>query len=108
MERLPPGLRRYLALLHLTCLGLMAYQVMSALRHEPPAHFGVGAAIALAAYIALSYLAEHTTLQIKGAAWQNLATTAHVGSLLLFPPPLPMLIAFIAALVSQARHRGSA
>jgi len=104
MRELPPGLRRYLVLLHLLCVAMLAYQLIPPLRHGWPAHLSAGTVIALFAYVALSYLAEHTTLQIKGDAWQNLATTTYIGSLLLFAPPTPILIALIAALVSQARE----
>ncbi|HVA89248.1 MAG TPA: diguanylate cyclase [Chloroflexota bacterium] len=104
MRELPPGLRRYLALLHVTCAAVLAYQVISALRHGWPTHISAGTIIALVAYAALSYLAEHTTLQIKGDAWQNLSTAAYIGSLLLFVPPIPILIALVAALASQARY----
>ncbi|MGH2408832.1 MAG: hypothetical protein ACRDGS_00545, partial [Chloroflexota bacterium] len=104
MRELPPGLRRYLVLLHLLCVVVLAYQLIPPLRHGWPAHLTTGTVIALVAYVALSYLAEHTTLQIKGDAWQNLTTTTNIGALLLFAPPIPMLIALAAALISQSRQ----
>ncbi|MGH2408912.1 MAG: hypothetical protein ACRDGS_00950, partial [Chloroflexota bacterium] len=105
MQELPLGLRRYLVLLHLLCVAVLADQLVPALRTGMPSHIAAGTVIALVAYGALSYLAEHTTLRIKGNAWQNLATTAHIGALLLFAPPIPMLIALAAALLAQARKR---
>jgi diguanylate cyclase (GGDEF)-like protein len=108
MQELPRGLRRYLLVLHLICLALLAWQMFVALQHGRPADLTIGAVVIVAAFILLSVVAEHTTLQIKGSAWQNLATTAHIGSLLLFAPPLPMLIALAAAVTSQARHRQTA
>ncbi|HEY8283372.1 MAG TPA: diguanylate cyclase [Chloroflexota bacterium] len=108
MRELPPGLRRYLVLLHLIFVVVLAYQVIPAVRHGWAAHLSADTVLALVVYVALSYLAEHTTLQIKGDAWQNLATTANIGALLLFAPPIPMLIALAAALISQARKRKTA
>jgi diguanylate cyclase (GGDEF)-like protein len=97
---------RYLVLLLVTCAALLAIQMHAQLRHGLSPRLHAVQVIAVAAYILLTYLAEHTRLQVKGEIWQNLSTTAHIGSLLLFPPPLPMLITFGAALASVTRRRG--
>jgi diguanylate cyclase (GGDEF)-like protein len=55
----------------------------------------------VAAYIALCTACTAATLTTTGVVWQNLGTAAYVGALFLFAPPYPMIIALVAAMVSQ-------
>lgn len=105
MQETPRGLRRYLMLLHVACVATLMYQVSAALHHGLPTSIDGHLLMGVAAFIILSYVAEHTTLQIKGSVWQNLSTTAYVALMLLFAAPLPMVITVVAALVSQIRRR---
>ena len=105
MQELPRGARRYLALLHLACIALLAYQIALPLRHGLPTHLDLNLLASLAVFIGLSYLTERTVLQIRGDVWQNLATASQIATILLFAPPIPMLIALTAAFVTKAWNR---
>jgi diguanylate cyclase (GGDEF)-like protein len=105
VQELPRGLRRYLNLLNAACLALLTYEVAPWLSHGALLHLDRGVVAAVVAFIVISYVAEHTRLQIKGEVWQNLATGTYVGALLLFAPPFPAIIAFVAALSSEIRQQ---
>jgi diguanylate cyclase (GGDEF)-like protein len=103
---MPRGLRLYLICLHASCLVLLMYQTVQALRGTTSSHDG-RTLLAVLAFLVLSTVCEHTWLQIRGEVWQNLGTAAHVASIFLFAPPLPMLMALAASVMSQLDRRGT-
>ncbi len=107
VQRMPRGLRLYLIGLHASCFMLLTYQAEQLLRGKASGYDG-RTLLAIVAFVALSAVCEHTWLQIRGEVWQNLGTAAHVSSLFLFAPPLPMIIALAATVMSQLDRRGSA
>jgi diguanylate cyclase (GGDEF)-like protein len=107
VQELPRTLRWYLILLNVVCLALLLYEVVLWVYAGVPGRLDRSMIASLAVFVAISYVAEHTRLQIKGEVWQNLATGTCIGALLLFPPPYPMLITLVAALVSQIRQHNT-
>ena len=100
MKELPPGLRRYLWVLYLAGLVLIGRQLwLFAVRPWPMAMIGGAAVFALTAYAG-----ERTQLQVSGAVSQTLATAVHVAVILLYPPPFPLLVTLLGALVQQILH----
>jgi signal transduction histidine kinase len=60
--------------------------------------------VVCALFAVLAYLGERTTLQVSGSIDQSLSTPVHIAAILLFPPPLPVLITLIGPLLAQARQ----
>lgn len=52
-------------------------------------------------FVALAYAGERTALRINQFVDQSLATPVHIAVILLFPRPLPLLIALVAVSISQ-------
>ncbi len=99
MRDLPRGLRWYLWLLFFASVILIVAQVWrwSPSLGHPPRALPVEAAL----FVVLTYLGEHTVVRISTAISLTLATTMHVAMILLFPPPVPILVALLASLLSS-------
>src|SRR6185312_1640865 len=100
MKELRPGLRRYLWMLYGACLALMGAQLWLFAVRPWPLSMIEGVAI----FVALAYAGERAHLQVSGAMSQTLATAVHIAVILLYPPPLPALVALLGALIQQIAH----
>ncbi len=100
MRELPRALRWYLWAVYGGCGALVAAQAPAL-----PAALAHGAApLAVATFVLLMYLADRTILQVTSSFAQSLGTTAHVAAILLFPPPLPLLMTLAPALGVELRR----
>src|SRR5579883_2530016 len=97
MTELPPGLRRYLWVLYVVGLALIGKQLWLFVAQPWPMAAIGGAAV----FAVLAYAGERTRLQVSGAVSQTLATAVHIAVILLYPPPLPLLITLFGALAQQ-------
>jgi len=96
MGNLPLLLRWYLWLLYLASAALVVGQVWFCPPNYPIRVLPLEAAL----FVVLTYLGEHTVVRISKAISLTLATTMHVTMILLFPPPIPILVALLASLLS--------
>jgi len=55
-------------------------------------------------FVALAYAGDRLTLPMRGTNHQSLGTAVQIATILLFPPPLPLLIILPGVLVSEARR----
>jgi diguanylate cyclase (GGDEF)-like protein len=65
-------------------------------------HLSVLGAVAL--FALLTYVGDRMTLQVNGSVKQSLATPVHIAVILIFPPPIPLVITLAATLVSELVH----
>jgi signal transduction histidine kinase len=59
--------------------------------------------LAVGLFVLLAYVGERTTLQVSGSIDQSLSTPVHIATILLFPPPFPVLITLLAVVVAQSQ-----
>ncbi len=104
MKALPSALRRYLWGVYLACAALCMAELPPLIAHvqhwrRDPADAGI-----LLLFAILAYAGERTTLEVSPTTLQSLATSVYVAAILLFPPPLPLVIALAAVGLSQLLH----
>ncbi len=94
---LPRLVRAYIILTYLLCGVLVLVQVLAG-TGAPGAAAGLTAARLwpVALFAALMYVGERTKLRLNEHTVQGLGTPAYVASILLFPPPWPLLSALLA------------
>ena len=102
MRELPSALRWYLWAIYLACASLIAEQVIPALHSLPSWGGHLGVMWPVLFFVAMAYAGERGMLEVGDATWQSLATAAYVAAILLFPPPIPLLIALAAVLAWHA------
>src|SRR5262249_36796268 len=101
---LPLPLQRYLWGVYLACATLCIVElpaIVAQVQHwrRDPADGGV-----LLLFAILAYAGERTTLEVSPTTLQSLATSVYVAAILLFPPPLPLVMALAAVGLSQVLH----
>lgn len=101
MRALQPGLRSYLWFTYLACLALLAVQAGPFVTRLLAGHAPLVPLAPLAVFALLALSGERIQLQLSGALVVSLTTPVHIATMLLFPPPYPLLIATAAALLSQ-------
>ncbi len=93
---LPLPLRSYLCLLFLVSAVLIVGQVWvwpaAPVTHDLP--------VAAALFVLLVYLGEHIDVPVSTSISLTLSTTVNVATLLIFPPPIPILVTLLASLLS--------
>ncbi len=101
MRTLPVALRAYLWAIYAAAIAVVAIEVARA-----PAHLASGALLTQAAVFCLvAYACEFTEVRIAPGLAQTVVTTAHIATILLFPPPAPVVIALVAASAASLRDR---
>lgn len=107
MRDLPPLLRWYLWGVYLACLALVASQAWI-LVGTGPSWLRASATLAdVALFAVLAYVGERVPIQVGGIDL-SLATPTHIAAILLLPPPLPMVVALVAVLFTQAARTDAA
>ncbi len=104
MRELPPGLRRYLWMMYLACPALVIMAIVRLVALEPAGALTLPVLVGAAVFVFLSYVGERSTEIVDGSTDQSLVGAVYIAVILLFPAPLPVLIAFLAALVSRILH----
>jgi len=94
---LPLTLRWYLNLLFLAAVILVVGQVWLLPIGHPTRDLPVAAAL----FVLLTYVGERTVVRIGQSISLTLATTVHITTILLFPAPIPVLVTFLATLLSS-------
>ena len=106
MKELPTGLRWYLWTMYAACTALVVQQSMMLVTEAGAGlwrgHLSVLGAAAL--FALLAYIGERATLQVSGSISQSLGTAVHIAAILIFPPPIPLLITLVATLFSDLVH----
>src|SRR5579885_1588347 len=103
MRSLSLAVRAYLWGAGLACVALVVGECLRpgawiAARHDP------SLLLQAAIFVVLAYAGARTALRINEFVDQTLATPVHVAAILLFPRPLPLLIALLAVMLSQLLH----
>jgi len=101
VKDVPRALRGYLWTTYAACVALLLLQVPflpGALAHP-------GIIPGVIVFALLTYSSEAITLQITHESSQTISGAAHVAVLLLFPPPLPLFVAFAAACAAELPQR---
>ncbi len=101
MRELPVALRWYLGIIYLACLALIAAQA----RDLPAALSRRDVALGVLVFGALAYAGGYAGIRVRKGLVQTLSTTVHIASILVFAPPLPVLIALVATVAAQIAHR---
>src|SRR5208283_573330 len=105
MNELPRALRWYLWSVYTVSVAYIAASTLALLPRMggavPDQWFSGSKAIYLLLFVAMSFLGEQTSVQVTGGISQSLSTSVHVGAILLFPPPLPLLVTLAGVAVSQ-------
>jgi signal transduction histidine kinase len=101
MQDLPLALRWYLWTVYAACLALVAGQITPLIAGPPPS-FGLVREAAF--FLLLTYIGERTYLQVGASLSQSLSTTVHLTVVLLLPPPYPVVITFLAVLMTHAAN----
>ncbi len=96
MRDLPLTLRWYLYLLFLVAVALVVGQVSLLPIGHPTRDLPMAAAL----FVLLTYVGERTVVRIGQSISLTLATTVHIATILLFPAPIPVLVTFLATLLS--------
>jgi len=94
---LPLTLRWYLYLLFLAAVILVVGQVWLL----PIGHPTRDLPVVTALFVLLTYVGERTVVRIGQSISLTLATTVHIATILLFPAPIPVLVTFLATLLSS-------
>lgn len=102
MRDLPPALRWYLWTVYVACLALVVGQTIPLIAGPPP---GYGLLREAAFFLLLTYIGERTYLQVGASLSQSLSTTVHLTVVLLLPPPYPVVITFLAVLLTHAGNK---
>ncbi len=99
VEGVSPALRWYLWATYLAAVVLVAGNGAAFAAWGPlaPGHRALWPAVAL--FVALAYLAERQILPVTALLWWSLDTAVYIAAILLFPAPLPLVIALPAILV---------
>ncbi len=97
MRDLPLTLRWYLYVLFLVAVALVVGQVSLLPIGHPTRDLPVAAAL----FVLLTYVGERTVVRIGQSISLTLATTVHIATILLFPAPIPVLVTFLATLLSS-------
>lgn len=105
MRELPVALRYYLWLIYVISAALIVTRIAPLLPGGPVGHVPGSVFLQAVAFTALAYIGERTMLQVSGSVSQSLSTTIHIVTILLLPPPFPMLVTLAAVLPSHARAR---
>jgi len=104
VRELPPALRLYLLVIYAACAVLfVGYVGLSLTAGLSPLTRGDVLWPALL-FVVLAYVGERTGLQVSESVDQGLATPVHTATILLLPPPLPLLITFVAVAVSESQR----
>ena len=93
----PRALRGYLWATYAACAAVLLLQAPLL----PVALARPGVIPAVLVFALLTYGGEALTLQITAESSQTISGAAHVAVLLLFPPPLPLFMAFAAACAAE-------
>lgn len=91
------GPRLYLFATYLASIGVAGWQVA----HMSSEALPLAVLWSAAVFVLMAYLGERAAIQVNGSVKQSLAMAVHVAAILLFPRPLPLVIALVAALVWQ-------
>jgi signal transduction histidine kinase len=102
VRELRPALQWYLWAIYLACAALLLGQLGPAVASGSLWHYPQVSLWELAVFGLLAYVAEHTMLHMGNSLSQSLTTAVHIALILLLPPPLALLIAFLAVLASKA------
>jgi len=97
------GPRLYLFLVYLAGMCTAGWQVA----HMPAGAFSLAVLWSAAAFVLTAYLGERAVIQVNGSAKQSLTMAVHIAAILLFPRPLPLVIALAAALIWHLAHAES-
>jgi len=99
VEGVSPALRWYLWAIYLAAIVLVVGDsaALAAWGGLAPGHRAPWPAMAL--FVALAYLAERQILPVTVLLWWSLDTAVYIAVILLFPAPLPLVIALPAILV---------
>jgi signal transduction histidine kinase len=104
VRELPPALRLYLLVIYAACAVLfVGYVGLSLAAGLSPLTRGDVLWPTLL-FVALAYVGERTGLQVSASVDQGLATPVHTATILLLPPPLPLLVTFVAVAVSESQR----
>lgn len=105
MRDLSRALRGYLWATYVAAAVLVAGEGAALVAWRPlaPAHHTLWPAAAL--FAVLAYLGERLALPITRLLWRSLDTAIYIAAILLFPPPLPLVIALPAMLLARVRWR---
>src|SRR5439155_17950047 len=101
VRHLPLALRWYLWAIYLACLILIVVQV-STFMPWAPSHWSLALMEQILVFVALGLLGESISLRGRDPIVLNLGSVVHIALILLFPPPIPLLVAFVTVLVAQA------
>jgi len=104
MRELPRALRWYLWAVYLVCALLVIVQAASVVGLLPHWREQFAALWAPAVFVLLAYASEHMMLDVSDTVLLSPVTATYVASILLFPPPAPLLIALLAGLTWQVIH----
>lgn len=100
MRELPHALRWYLWAVYLGCALLIVVQVgpVAGLLLHSQWQGRLAALWPPAVFVLLAYVSEHMMLDVSDTVLLSPVTAVYVASILLFPPPAPLLIALSAGL----------
>jgi len=100
VRELPLSLRWYLWLLFLISAILVVGQV-GLVWLSPTRYLTHNLPLVAVLFVLLTYLGEYTVVRISKSISLTLATTVHITTILLFPPPIPVLVTLLATLFSS-------
>jgi diguanylate cyclase (GGDEF)-like protein len=103
-------LQYYLWAVYLATVGLVAYDLLTALPTDSPGHAGLSVPsqwtiINLVVFVILAYVGERTALTVTPTISQSLSSAIHVAAILILTAPYPVIVTLVAVLVSQAPQR---
>ena len=109
MRDLPSAVRRYVWACYLCAVTVVAAHLWLVrawlLSPTSPNRTWLLLVAQVLVFAVLAHVGELVALRLRGASHQSLGSAVHIAAILLFPPPLPLLIAWPAALALVATRK---